>query len=428
MEAQVTSVDGDRCFVRLPGGHEGRLDREHSLAHRTGQPLSNLPAYAEGQTLKVFIRQHRRDKAQSVFFLHERWAHDNPWPSLAQYLDPGVRVTGRVVGKVPGLNGDAHIVQLDATAPVCDADGQPYEWIDAQRQGLVLQPDIEIAVWAEDIPAADGSTEAAYGGVQAGGASRQRFKLQPGDPVAALMLDVSKHPPNRPTASILELLHRQDAAQAKAMQPGALASTVKVGGMTRAVHRLQLEQRHGAWAEALQGQRILILDDSPHARETMAMVLRAYGAQVTLLVPPNEQATWAHQELVACLAQQLKQTFDLLLLDDGLPAAHDGERALREALKAAGIDTDEPTRSMASTGGGLRRVVLMSANTEATEWPQAKLQALGVWGAVRRPLPVAAICDLLIPEAASLWEWAPPGTAVFDAAGLPIHPAQDLRG
>lgn len=427
MEAQVTSVEGDRCFVRLPGGHEGRLDREHSLAYQTGRPLSELPAYAEGQAIKVFIRQHRRDKAQSVFFLHERWAHDNPWSNISEFLGAGDRVTGRVVGTVPGLHGDAHIVQLDAAAPVCDADAQPYEWADGQRQGLVLQPDIEIAVWAEDMPAADGSTEAVYVGGQIGGASRQRFKLEPGDPVAALMLDVNQHPPNRPTASILALLHHQDVAQAKVVHPYALAPTGKAGGMSRAVHRLQLEQRHDAWAEALQGQRILILDDSPHARETMATVLRNYGARVTLLVPPNEQAAWVHQDLVACLAQQLHQAFDLLLLDDGLPAGHDGERALREVLSPAGTNTVASASALAATGDGLRRMVLMSANTEATEWPQARLQALGVWGAVRRPLAVAAICDLLVPEAAARWEWAPPGTAVFDAAGLPSHPAQDLR-
>lgn len=415
----VASVEGRRCFLMLPGGFEGRLELDDSLSHRGRSSMDTLPAYAVGRQLTVFVRGLRREAGKVVCYLHERWAQNNPWPDLDLHLEAGNRVTGWVVRTVPGKYGPAHLVQLDVEAPVCDANGDPYEWDDGIRQGLVMQPDIQVLVHPEHMPGKDGSTARIDIGEPA--AVPPRMVLDPHEPVAALLLDIHQRPPHEPTASTLALIHHLDAARQQDLQAGQqLQSQDDIEGR----RHLRIAQALGAaQADAtavLRGKRIGVLDDVAAARETLMDVLGHYGAEVTPVLPAADGSVWTHAALVQCLKLHLQQAYDLLLVDDGLPSAHDGERALREALQSLRSQADPSARLP------LPRVVLISAQTETTEWPHPRLEALGVFGALRRPLSPVALAEVLT-AGTPHWEWAPPGAAVWDTAGLATEPAGQLK-
>lgn len=414
----VESVSGHSCFLKLPGGHRGRLDLEDSLSHQSRQGLDSLPVYAVGRALQVYVRRVRADPGGVIVFLHERWAHDDPWLGLPDQLEHGNRVTGWVVRTVPGKLGPAVLVQLDTEAPVCDADGHPYEWADGVRTGLVLQPDIQVLIYPEHLPSSQGST--ATIDTEVPHEVAPRLPLERHEPVAALMLDTQRRPPHEPTASMLALIHHLDAAKlpgaATGEQPGQppnadrtarrIAAQAATAGATNA-------------AMALRGKRIGVLDDSASARDALVDVLGNYGATVEALQPATDGTNWSHAALVQCLKEHLAQPYDLLLVDDGLPGVHDGERALREALHWANAQT--PPLSVPP------RIVLISAHTEHTEWNHARLEALGVYGAMRRPLSPAALAEVLESTGPAHWEWAPPGAAVWDTTRLASAPADALH-
>ncbi len=395
LTARIERVDG-AVFLKLPEGQAARLEWGDSVAASEGLSFEAVARYRPPIDLQVFVYQSRSDRNGRIYFVHERWARDDPWTTLDQVLAPEDRVTGAVIGRVPGLAGDGYLVQLDTSAPVCTRDGEALAWDDG---GLVLQPDIRVLVRAETLPSADGDTRKFEPGEAQ---APKRLVLKEGERVAALVTEL-RTPPHFPLASVLALLHAQDAAHIRLRERDVRggAPTSGRGRHTAAQALPAWDAEHRLIADALAGRRVKVIDNEPEAHSILGAVLRGYGAQVTVYAPSHDQRPWHESDYAQALAEAL-QSFDLLLLDDGLPSAHDGERLL------ARVRAQRPTPGEAvATDVGMGRIALMSANTEQPLGSPEALLAVGVVATLRRPLAPTAIAELLSPQFTPRWEWQP---------------------
>lgn len=429
--ARVDRISG-AVLVTLPLGQQGRLEWADSLAAAENRAFESFDRYQSGKYLNVVV--HRRsDRDHGVYFVNERWAVHNPWPNIEEVLEEGDLVSGVVTEqRIPGRHGVGYLIQLDTSAPVRTADGAPLEWEDGST---VWQPDITVLLRAEELPGADGSTDELSGSMELS----PRLELREGDRVAALVREV-RLPPLNPVVSVVRLLHHQDVSFYSQVQGKSRHAKEATRADARAERRRlaqqavsEWQQLHAAWAAALTGRSIVIVDDQPTAHSLLAPVLRSFGARVSVIAPEIDSDHWSlgryQRELEGCLSDG----FDLLLVDDGLPATHDGERLIgRLAATGSLIDsTNGPTSesadsdpSHAPSASGQSLVYLMSANTASAERSREQLASIGVSGTLRRPLQVQLIADILKPDGEPMWAWADNSTKEGHA-GSAFLPAGD---
>ena len=105
VRAKVVEVSGDACFLMLPNGRAGKLVQPDSLACDATVPLATLPQYQVGSEFDVYVVHEREDQGAKLAFVHERWAKNDPWPTLEEHLEEGDRVFGHVVRAVPTPTG-----------------------------------------------------------------------------------------------------------------------------------------------------------------------------------------------------------------------------------------------------------------------------------------------------------------------------------
>ena len=317
-------------------------------------------------------------------------------------LKPGDRVTGVITAnRIPGLFGDEYLVQLDTEAPVCTATGVPLVWED---DSPVMQPDIRVLLRADDLPGHQGSTAE----VVRGRPFEPRLRLETGERVA-LLIEKLRTPPSDPLASLLGLIHAQDAGfyarqGVQEGRSGAEGANLGPEGRKRRAQAIlgRWDKQEAAWRTALTGKHVVLVDDRPEVHALFAPVLRGYGAVVTVHGPVDTTDVWTHERFLEALEGSLKRPFDLLLVDDGLPAAHDGEEVLLEALSRVEKFPAAPAEEVIEPPSQPQRVMLMSAHTTSTLSTRDCLLSLGVHGTLRRPLQVEHVAALLDPAAEAL--------------------------
>lgn len=413
VSARVDRIAG-AVLLTLPSGQQGRLEWADSLAATENRAFESYDRYQPGKTLAVVVYR-RSERDHGVCFVNERWAVHNPWSDIEEVLKEGDLISGVVTeGRIPGRHGTGYLIQLDTAAPVRTADGTPLQWEDGTP---VWQPGITVLLRAEELPSAGGSTDEHSGSTEL----PLRMELREGDRVAALVREV-RSPPLDPLVSVLRLLHHQDVAFYSRVHGEGRQSKVgpKVderGERRRLVQQAigEWQQLHATWAAALSARHIVIVDDQPTAHSLLAPVLRSFGARVTVIAPELESDHWSLGRYQRELENCLPDGFDLLLVDDGLPATHDGERLIgRLAAGAArsgagkGLSSDSASsvQSLVRSASGLSKIYLMSANTMAAERNKEQLAAIGVSGTLRRPLQVQLIADLLGPDCEPVWAWS----------------------
>ena len=406
VDAEIIQVIGDTCFLQILLGNDqkitGRLKQLDSLAWESPLLFEKLPDYQAGQRIKVMLTHDRTEHGRKVWFSHERWAHDNPWSDIQNGLSiqEGDRVTGWVQQVVKrknfvkeSIDGSlaGYLVQLDVTVPLRDPEGNIWQIEDAYGERAdAMQPDLRVFLPAGELPE--------HG-------SSHRLVLQSGERVAALVLDARRTLPDHPLVSV-QRLRDAEMAQFWSAMPDRIVPAV-APPLTSALRRVLLKGVDlGASATNLPwtGRKILLLDDQALAAHALEKTLHSRGADVTVWLPQDVDKGWRQPELAKALRETLLAEADLLLVDDGLPQAHRGEDALMQALEQLSRD-------------GLsvrpRGVYLMSGSTPQPLRSPDTLQALGIHGALRRPIAVEAVQALLDAPATPFWTWQ--GEAVLDS-------------
>lgn len=406
VNAEVTQTSGDTSFLRLRAANGsvslGRLGQADSLCWADPNTLEKLPAYKAGKTLQVMVKHGKREAGHLSWFTHERWAHDNPWPELKNgaTLRDGDRITGWVVAMAAKRDSDltrGYIIQLDTAEPICDELGIP--WLQEVSDGswkVVLQPDLEVFLPAAELP--ESSKRAA-----------SVLELAVGERVTALVLDAQRTLPDHPLVSVRRMRAAVDTHFWNELPPdGETAMKAAFDLAPRRAAQLAVATPEPASALPWAGRRIDLVDDQRSAAEALAATLRHRGANVVLWLPADEAKGWRDAELHSSVRKALASNADLVLVDDGLPQPHRGEDALVLALKAAGVE-GQPMRP---------RVWLMSGSTPATAGEPTALRALGIQGALRRPLRVADIQTLLDNDEHEDWAWKGETSPLLDVVSL----------
>jgi signal transduction histidine kinase len=363
---------------------QGRLYQSESLAWKNTKLLEGIPDYQPGKVLDVvFVNNQRIEQGQTLWYVHERWGQNNPWPELP--LAEGDTVTGVVIRRITSAGHTepaGYLVQLDIDAPLQSSSSAGAASLERR------QPDIEVFLPSEELPWADGSLASQRPSAKVG-----RMALEIGDPVQAVVLEI-RFPPMHPRVSLTRLINHRDAtADPDFNQRDTLARW--------RFRRLLLGDKRGVATAGeaplfspddrpYEGKRLLLVDDDADAMASQAELLTLMGAEIErVLVKPGrfEQAV---EEIVSALSES---RFNLALIDNNLPKRDLGQ-ALIEKIRDR-LGADHPTWLILVTANAAKTTVVASSDA---------LRAKGVAGMVRRPMSHHTLQQLLAGE--EVWELA----------------------
>ncbi|WP_089724839.1 ATP-binding protein [Candidatus Thiosymbion oneisti] len=402
LPARIIKVGGlDSCdldLLKTPDGPvlaRGRLYQSESIAWQDGRLLSQLPEYQRGKLLpKVFVNNQRVEQGKPLWFVHERWGQENPWEDLCLTEDDCI--SGNIVRRISSPRRSepvGYIIQLDIDQLL----------LRTTRLGMesseYTQPDIEAFLPVEEIPWADGSL-----GVQPEKAGTQRLRLEIGDPIRALIVEI-RPPPDYPKVSLCRLIHHLDATAERAFEHAdtlarwrflnLLGNPASADSAKESIEPAALDDKPYA------GKRLLLVDDDEEASTSQAEILGLMGAEVSrILVRSN-----MFGEAVSEVRRTLQATpFDLVLVDNNLPGRDLGQLLVERVVVHMG--NDNPVR-----------LVLLTANAAlgGTAYDRDVLRTKGLVGLVHRPLTHQALQRLLAGD--EVWEEEPTDatTSIADA-------------
>lgn len=363
VEATVIHVDDDFCELDLGSYGRGRLKQEYSRAFDRDRALEYLPEYQTGKRLRVYLYRHHQETGYDFWFVHERWAWDNPWPDLEQHLPKGSNVTGTVHAIV----SKGWLVHLD-------------------------QPDILAWLHEREVPWADGGT-----GDAPGQADTKRLSIEQGDRVKAQLLTIHP-PPDHPAISINRLLERRmrrentEPVERMGEPEPDYQIAFRSHGDTDKLSALLSRLRQQS---PLEGHTLLLVDDDRASLDALADLLRANGAKVETVLSHDY---FSLGEIVAALKARLAGV-DLVLVDYSLPRQGEGLTVARKLKELA------PAQAIALYTG------------EVAEIPQKDVASF-LAGVMRKPIRLDSLLRCL--QGQGVWEVE--GLAPLDV-DVPIHAA-----
>lgn len=389
LRARVRKSRFDHCDLDLLEDEtdsviaEGRLYQAYSLAWRNHRLLAELSEYQPNTILeKVFVRRLRREEGRSLWHVHERWGHHNPWLDLA--LEPDDIVTGTIIRDMTSTRSGEHmgyLAQLDRGAP-----------IQTRESGMIepcerMQPDIEVFLPDSELPWRDGALDQWSPNTKS-----KRFSLEVGDPIQALVLEI-RVPPMNPVISVVRLIHLRDGTAKKTFKHRENLSRWyfwRFLGKKTEQHVDEADQAPEITLEHMSyaGRRLLLVDDNVRTMAAQSELLTAMGAEVHAIeVRPNHFPN-AVTEVTFALRES---KFDLALIDNNLPGRDLGQALIDRVRRQLG--PEHPTRFALITADSTRA---------PTGDAKAKLRDNGAIGFVQRPLSHRALQQLLAGE--EVWE------------------------
>ena len=390
LRARVDKTFRDHCEIDLLDPEDdriiarGRLYQSESTAWKDPKLLADISRYQSGESLEaVFVKHHRHEQDQELWYVHERWGLNNPWKNLA--LADGDIVTGVITRPITSVSSNelaGYFIQLDVGAAFQGNSAR--NDISSER----LQPDIEVFLPSDELPWADGSL-----GFSPSSAETGRLSLEIGDAIQAILLEIHV-PPKVPVVSLTRLINNRDASAQRDFNHSDAMGRWRfrrlLGNTQEVSHEdvtsLAFSQEEKPYA----GRHLLLVDDDGEAMASQAELLALMGATVErILVKPNGFAQ-AIGEVVAALR---KFQFDLALIDNNLPGRDLGQTLIERVRVRLG--TDHPIR-----------LVLLTANAikTATTDTLATLRVKGASSMVHRPISHAVLQKLLAGE--EVWEMA----------------------
>lgn len=365
--ARVTKTYRDHCDLDLLSPEhdsvlgKGRLYQAESAAWQQKTLFANIADYQVDKILPaVFIRSQRHTDGQPLWFVHERWGRNNPWPELE--LVEGDIVTGKISHLV--LSGDrsdpvGYLIQLETGAVLETVEYTP---------GLV-QPDIEVFLPIDEVPWATGHLSPPKG------RNPPRLPLYVGEPIQARVLEVWQ-PPKNPVVSLIRLIHYRDAGAQRDFDNRDTLAAWRFREFARSgrvpENLAQADETEPSGDQPYRGKRLLLVDDEEPALESLAELLRMMGADVNVvLVKPNALDTAVESAADALRASP----HDLALIDNNLPRRDQG--------------FDFVERLHRKLGDGFNsRCCLLTANAfpEVDDARRDVLRAQGLAGMLHRPL------------------------------------------
>jgi len=377
--ARVTKTHRDHCDLDLLSSEDGsvlgkgRLYQAESAAWQEKMLLADLDDYQEDRILPaVFIRSIRHTDGQPLWFVHERWGHNDPWPGLD--LAEGDIVSGEISHLV--LKDDrpdpiGYLIQLEIGAPL-----ETVEY----TLGLV-QPDIEVYLPIEEVPWVTGhlSTPKA--------SHSPRLSLHIGERIQVRVLEVLQ-PPKNPKVSLIRLIHYRDAKAQRDFDSRETLANWHFRGFALS-GRLPDEVLQDKYTDLATdrpycGKRLLLVDDEEPALESLAELLRMMGAEVTVvLVIPNELDAAVDRAADALRASP----HDLTLVDNNLPRRDQGFDFVERLHRKLG-------------SGFIFRCCLLTANTfhDVDDAHRDVFRTQGMVGMLHRPFRHLELHGLLAGE------------------------------
>jgi signal transduction histidine kinase/ActR/RegA family two-component response regulator len=375
VEAEIIRVGDDVCELNLGEYGHGRLRQEQSKAWKSGRPLRELRGYRRGARIRVILqRWHHTPSGRAFWFVHERWAEENPWPDLECRL-PGDRVvTGVIQSRAP----HGWFVQLD-------------------------QVDIEALLPERCTPWTDGSTTPEP---RVEHSARLAFEI--GDRIKARLTQI-RRPPEAPLISVNALLDLREQEQdqwadspppARTDPAFQLRNRARISGNGLNALLARLRQNH-----PLKGKRLLLIDDDIKGLDALTDLLRLNGATVDVL---HAEKYPSLGELAEAASE--RNTRDLYLIDYSLP--HQGEgltlaHRLKRRIPAA-------------------RIALYTGEVVEVPGIKATPELVGV---LRKPIRLDSLLRCL--EGEAVWEVAglsPLNAPPEEPSGQRENPAQLIRG
>lgn len=342
VEATVLSVTDDVCELDLGQRGRGRLKQDYSRAWKEDKPLEQLPAYQKGERLRVYLYRRHQAMQLDFWYLHERWAWDNPWANLEQRLPKGSLVTGTVHDSA----GRSWLVQLD-------------------------EPDILAWLYEKEIPWSDGGTGDAPTEKRA-----ERLSIELGDRIQAQVSGL-RPPPEFPAISINRLLERRTRGE-RVESTDEEAPEFQVGYRAHGDALSQLRSRL-LLRQPLEGYALLLVDDDADSLTALADLLRLNGATVETLLSHDYRSL---TDLVTAMQARLAGV-RLVLVDYSLPRQGEGLAVARR------LKTLAPEQAIALYTG------------EVADMPQGDV-ADSLAGVMRKPIRLDSLLRCLQGEA--VWE------------------------
>ena len=416
LQARVVKTFLDNCELALidpESGQEynthGRLYQHDSLAWKSEKLLRDLPDYrttpaGERPTpLTVYVTHQRAVGTEHLWFVHERWGHNDPWVDLA--LQEGDLVYGVVSREIVQRQNQTivgYLVQLDESGALCDLDGE-------RRNGGTKQPDIEVFIPTDELPWADGSL-----GERPNKKEMQRMTLAKGEKIQALLLEI-RLPPLNPLASITRLIHHRDAHGKQLQSQREAAALVRFWLLWGKRKEEAMKESAPPPHPPLHGLRLLLVDDDEQVLRSYTRLYQLNGAEVHCVWVERNRFAEACDALLAELSGD--HSFDLVMIDYSLPGPSLGERLIEQVVPR-----------LTSASQEIPPLLLLTAHLEAAYTTPAKrqhLSAMGVIGFLQRPLRHAELQQLL--GGKQVWAERPP--PVVDHAeetparesGNPVH-------
>ncbi len=412
LPARISQTVRDHCELDLLDPEtgsvlaRGRLYQSDSCAQHDVRLLADIDEYRKGTILSsVFVHRLRHEQGRPLWFVHERWAVNNPWPDLALHEDD--IITGCVKREVFIADRNdpvGYLIQLDTQAAISSIAPRSARTEVAERR----QPDIEVYLPVEELPWADGhlaelATEARK--------QQGRLRLEKGDPVQAVVLAIQL-PPDNPVISIRRLINHIDAYSHRDFYQREVLALWRFRqywrGTEQAAELAEVDSLSAAAAAELKeqaqtlpyrGKRLLLVDDDAEALKAQAELLKLMGAEVRYCIVVPNQLGVAINTVVNTLRDW---PADLVLVDNNLPGRDLGPSLIEQAK--------------AKLASAAIRFALLTANAVngMDEAARQQLAAKGVGGLLQRPLEHAGLQQLLAGQA--IWQ-------VKDTAAMSSVPA-----
>ncbi|WP_161974629.1 ATP-binding protein [Piscinibacter terrae] len=406
VDARVIELHEDHCYLSFevprPPSRDtaagtdqvlrARLLQRDSWAASDPAAMVNIDRYRREGLLRVFIRGSRQiSPKETIYYAHERWAQEgrNPWPELG--LSDGDILVGEIVtvarreGEIQGYR-----IQLNQRYDVLDVDGRVVD---------VKQPDIEVFLPIEEVPPDERLGDPGH---------HPPLGLEVNDLVCVQLYRLDR-PPAEPRVSLARLQSWLDSCalaverrgHGGVSQPVSLLSLVVadagdpvpadvVTGTPTTPGRFPVDR-----PPLPDGAHVVLVDDDPAILASVETLLRANGVQVDSVQAGHGKGLDNLAGEVVRLVATSESSRCLVLVDHSLPKPGLGISLMRKVqvhCEAAGIHY--PRWALLST----------ALPCEPDDWKE--LRAIGMIGALARPLHLDNVAALLDAKSEGIWQWS----------------------